>query len=730
MVYMCAMGDPGLGVQASGTKPGGWHQGTFRGDIEGLRAVAVIVVLLYHAGAPFLPGGFVGVDVFFVISGFLITTLLVRELTAEGTISLSRFYARRARRLLPATAAVLVFVALATALLLPRTRWVSTAWDVVTSSLYGINWRLAAQSVDYLAKGEAPSPVQHFWSLAVEEQFYLVWPVLLLLATRWARPHMRRHRRRLNGRGGTSTRSLTPWLFLGLALVAVPSLAWSIHLTAVDAGPAYFVTTTRMWELAIGGAIAIGAPRLARIPNRAAACLGWAGLAAVVGTGLILTTATPFPGWLALIPTLGTAAVIAAGPASGLSGPVRLLGSTPMRWVGGLSYSLYLWHWPLIVLATAKTGVPLTFPQTLAVLLATFLLAYLSYRYVEEPVRRSRPLAARPGLVLRLGLACMLVGVFGGLGLLAAILTTPSTSTASVPFVPVGDPARTTESPRFGAEVLGARPLGGSPGVAVDKVASITPNVLDAKNDRAQDCPFSTIDVTKVMSCAYGHAGSKPHVLVLGDSHAQQWMPALKVMALAEHWRLVSHVKAACPFVQGQVFYDGAAYTACEEWNRNVRRTLDAEPKPDLVILTNRMFTMMENGRFLTGPANEAKVTAALRAAVREFTQKGVPVAVIRDTPRAGVDVPDCVAANTGALTACATPRAQALQGAAQLVAVEGVKGAHLVDLSDAICPADPCAVVIGGVLVWRDDDHLTRTYVQSLTPRLRALLLPLLEGR
>ena len=714
---MSAREDPGLRVQASGTKPGGSDHGGFRGDIEGLRAVAVIMVLLYHAGAPFLPGGFVGVDVFFVISGFLITALLIKELTATGTISLPRFYARRARRLLPATAVVLVFVALATALLLPRTRWVSTAWDVVTSSLYGINWRLAAQSLDYLAEGEAASPVQHFWSLAVEEQFYLVWP-LLLLSTRWARP---RRQRPLH---------VTASLSLGLAVIAVPSLALSIHLTATNAGPAYFVTATRMWELAIGGGIAIGAARFAEIPRQVAATLGWVGLAAVVGTAFILTTATPFPGSVALIPTLGTAAVIASGPAAGPLGPVLVLGLLPMRWIGGLSYSLYLWHWPLIVLAAARLGEPLTLSEGLAVVLATFLPAYLSYRFVEEPVRRARPLVARPKLALRMGLACTLIGVFSGLGLLATTRTAPSIPTASVPLLPAGDPARQAETPKFGAEVLGERPLGHPLGAAVDEVASITPDLLTAKHDLDKTCRFAGARVTTVRACAHGDPGSKSRILVLGDSHAQQWMPALKAIAGAENLRVVSHAKVSCPFVQGQVSRGSQPYTSCTEWNRNVRRTLAAEARPDLVILTNRMFAMVENGRVLTGRANAAKVADALRSAIREFTDVGVPVAVIRETPLAKVNIPDCVAANTDELTACATPRSQALQGSAQLAAVRGVKGAHLIDLTDAICPGDPCAPVVGGVMVWRDDDHLTRTYVQSLVPRLRAVLLPLVKGR
>jgi len=726
-----------LHVEGRQIRPKGSDHGQLRGDIEGMRAVAVLMVLLYHAGAPFLPGGFVGVDVFFVISGFLITTLLVKELAGRGTISLPGFYARRAKRLLPATAVVLVFVPLATVLVLPPTRWVSTAWDVVASSLYGINWRLAAQSVDYLAEGEARSPVQHFWSLAVEEQFYLVWPLVLLLATYGAR------RRRTPGRQHIPVDShqdarpsrLTKPLLLGLAAVALPSLSWSIYLTSADAGLAYYVTTTRIWELAIGGGVAIGTAQLSRMPRHIAVPLGWAGLAAVAGTGLILTTATPFPGWIALIPTLGTAAVIACGPAAGRRGPLHLLGAAPMQWVGGLSYSLYLWHWPLIVLATARLGGELTLPQGLAVVLASFVPAYLSRRYVEEPVRRARPLTRTPSLALRLGLVCTLVGVLGGAGLLVAAGPTSPPPSAVVPHITRGEDALKGEEagaaavPKFGAEVLRARPLGDPLGTAVDQVASITPDLLHAKQDLDNACDIAGLKETEVKTCQHGKPGARPHILVLGDSHARQWMPALKAIAEAEDWSVVSHTKVSCPFIRAETATAGQPYGSCGEWNRNLRQTLATEAKPELVILSNRMFHLVENGDIINGPTNAAHVTVALRAAIREFTDAGVPVAVIRDTPAPGANIPDCVSSNTDQLTACTTPRSEALRGSEQMAAVKGVKGAHLIDLTNAICPRDPCAPVIGGVLVWRDEHHLSRSYVLSLAQRLHDQLFPLVTA-
>ncbi|HEX5912326.1 MAG TPA: acyltransferase, partial [Rubrobacter sp.] len=318
----------------------------FRPDVEGLRAVAVGVVLLYHAGVPFAPGGYVGVDVFFVISGYLITGLLLRELEKTGTVSLARFYSRRAKRLLPLTVVVLAFVVVLSCLLFDPVRMDEVSLGVVASGLYVMNWLLAARATDYFAAGLQASPIQHFWTLAVEEQFYLLWPTLLLVVVWWSR------------RIGLGLR---PVLATTLAVVVISSLAYSVYSTELQAGAAYFSTLTRGWELALGGLLAlVPASRLGRQPRWVAFALGWAGLGAIAFATLRFNDGTLFPGYAALVPTLGTAAIIAAGfgieSTMTFAVPVRWLTLGPVRHVGRTSYSWYLWHWPPLVFAATLWG--------------------------------------------------------------------------------------------------------------------------------------------------------------------------------------------------------------------------------------------------------------------------------------------------------------------------------------------------------------------------------------
>ncbi|WP_169720952.1 acyltransferase family protein [Thermocrispum municipale] len=672
----------------------------FRPDVEGLRAVAVGLVLLYHAGLTFVPGGFVGVDVFFVISGFLITGLLVKEAERTGRISLAGFYARRAKRLLPAAALVLAVTALLVFLVVPRTQWTGFGGDIAAAALYFVNWRLAANEVDYLAEDAGVSPVQHFWSLAVEEQFYFVWPVLFILAMLVAR------------KLGSGLRRT---LCAGLAVVAVPSLAWSVYYTVAAPQQAFFVTTTRMWELSIGAAVALGAARLAKLPHPVALVLGWAGLAAIVASAVVLNADTPWPGYHALLPTLGTAAVIAAGPAAGPRGPIALLGRPTWTWIGGLSYSLYLWHWPLIVIATVAFD-GLTQLEGLAVALLSVLPAWATLRLVENPVRFNPTFSARPWLALRLGALLSAIGLACGFGLIGA--------TALATDEPVANP-------------LGAAAIRSVDNFRIDTVADgANPDPLEAVDDvpdaYARGCQVDQTSAEPV-SCEYGDPHGKVDIVLVGDSKALQWISALDTIGEQRGWRVRTFTKSSCPFTPATIALHGKPYTSCTQWGRNVEAELLRDP-PDLVLTSQFRSTALTDPTDPDSEATQEQMASALRERWSRLVDAGSKIGVLRDNPKPPESVQpvyECVDANRDDVTPCVFPRSVGEQGSgqpAQTAAARGLRGVHIVDMNDYICPGSSCPPVIGDVLVYRQGTHLTRTYVETLEPRLAEKLEPLVS--
>jgi len=616
---------------------------------------------------------------------------LIKELERTGRISLTRFYARRAKRLLPAAAIVLVVTTVLTALVLPEIRWRDTGGDIVSAALYVVNWRLAGRSVDYLAEDIAPSPVQHFWSLAVEEQFYLVWPLLLILVTVWAR------------RRG---RSMGASLSIGLALVAIPSLLWSVYQTSYQPASAFFITTTRMWELAIGGGVAIAATRLARVPRPVALLLGWTGLAAIVVAGVIFSTSTPWPGYAAELPTLGAAAVIAGGFAAGGAGPVMLLGTRPFLWVGALSYSLYLWHWPLLVAATAHWG-DLSLKRGLAVALLSVVPAWVTYRLVENPLRHSPTISRSPRLALSLGANFSLLGVVAGFALILAL---PSA-------IGPGNGGHFA----LGATILSAHPHNDPAGAPVDRVASITPDPLHATDDVPQlydDGCQQSQTASNPVACFYGPKDGSTTVALVGDSKAAQWLPALEILADAKNWRIITYTKSACAFSTAETSLNGRTYDSCSEWNSKVLDRLTQHDRPDFVITSQVRAKALDAAR----KPNVDSMVAGLRTAWGRLTAAGVEVLVLKDTPQTFMQVYACVAEHSNQLTRCTYDREKGVAASAaptQAIAAKGMDRVHVVDMTDAICPTARCAPVIGNVLIYRQGSHLTATYVQSLAPRL-----------
>ncbi len=694
---------PGAGIPAgeAAITAGGRGRSAPRADIQGLRAVAVLMVLLYHARIPFVSGGFAGVDVFFVISGFLITGLMVRELERTGRLSLPSFWARRARRLLPATALVLAAVSVLTVLLLPQVRWSVTAGDIVAAAFYVINWRLASQSLDYLAQNYAASPVQHFWSLAVEEQFYVIWPVLIVLMAALARRRVWPLRRTL---------------LAGVLAIAVPSLIWSIHLGA-GTPSAYFVTTTRAWELGVGAVVALVAVRLRSLGRRLAQALTGAGVLTLIAVALWLPDTLPWPGSAALIPTLATAAVIGAGPAAGAGGAALVLGLRPLQWIGDLSYSLYLWHWPLIVLATAHWENTLTPIHGLLVVAASTVPALLTYRLVESPLHHARFLSGAPWRALTLGAACTAIGLLAGFGLQSAVPGYQAVPAAQRP---------------------GAAALRTSPQTAIPRLgtSSITPDPLHAREDLpdlyARKCQDDYVE-SDVRPCRFGNTvGGSGTVVLIGDSRAAQWSPTLQVLAGQQHWRLITLTKAGCPFADVQIVKGSRghelAYTSCTDWNDGVRAWLRADP-PDLVV-TSAFYPYVTSikGKVQAGPANHQALVDGYHRTWAGLNKTRIPVIALRETPVMGRDVAECVSQHRKALHRCGTLRRKALRTAHILQpAATGLTRSVTVDLTrPGVCPAKVCPAVIGNVLIYRDEHHLTATYARTLAPLLHDTLVGL----
>jgi peptidoglycan/LPS O-acetylase OafA/YrhL len=667
----------------------------FRPDIEGLRAIAIVAVLLCHAGVPFLAGGYVGVDVFFVISGFLITRLLLGELDRTGSISLRGFYARRAKRLLPLSAVLLATVGVLSMILLSPLRNTEVAGDIISSALYVANWHFAAQSVDYFAQGLEPSPVLHLWSLAIEEQFYLVWPGLMLLATWfWRR------------RG----RSVRPVLWVLLALILAGSLIYGIALTNEQPAFAYFSTFARAWELGLGAALALlGA---ARLPRLGAIALGWAGVAAIVYASFAFTAETTFPGTAALVPTLGAAALILAGTALAETargagdrlGAGGVLSLTPVRYVGRISYSWYLWHWPFLVFAAAIWGPRLSVAAGLAAVAASWVPTQLTHTLIEDPVRRAPSLRRLPNRAIALGLACTAVALAVGIGLRDS---QPTVRTAKIGDVP-------------GAAALPEQPTPQETAVA------LRPNPLKARADRGRSyyegCMVG-IPGTNSNKCLYGDPTGERTLILFGDSHAMQYFPTVDELAEIHHWRLIVLTKAECPPEELEVrsMIENREYSQCDIWREEAFKRIEGGNEKVTVIMSGdtEYIPYGPNGEELTGDEAAEAMEAGYLRTLRRIQAAGPRTVVIRDNPSSTEDVPSCVSEDIQHLGRCAFPRRREWDREYDVRAAERASKTHLISFIGDICPGELCRAVIGNALTYRDKDHLTATFARTLEPML-----------
>ena len=693
----------------------------FRPDIEGLRAVAVVAVVLFHAEVPGVGGGFVGVDVFFVISGFLITGLLWREVNTTGTVRLRRFYGARARRLLPASATVGVVTAIASVVVLPPLQARSVMGDGIASALYVSNYRFILDGVDYLAADLPPSPFQHYWSLGVEEQFYLVWPALII-GTAWL---IRRVRRRTRA---DATASQRPYLVV-LALVAAVSFAMSLVITYVMPPVAFFSLPTRAWQLALGGLVALTAGQWRRLPALAAAITGWGGLALILLACTHLGTTTLYPGTAALLPTLGAVLVIGAGCATAAQGCGRVLAVSPMRAIGRISYSWYLWHWPVLVLAPALLGHPLGLAGRLAAALVSGGLAVLTLRFIENPLRFAAPIRRSALASLALGGVATAVAACVGVVLLvvvptpvgrgapAAALTVTAASPPTGSTIDADNAAVRQAFAQVQAAVAASAELKAVP-------SNLTPPLANAaaelKAMYVNGCLRNYFQGGQP-ECATGDTASTTTVALVGDSHAAMWNPAFQQIAAQRRWRLEMLSKAACPLMD-LPFHRLA--THCEQWRGQIIARLRAE-HPRLVVVSMWRRYVAGHGWWLPGfTSYDPAWLDSLTRLVQQLRATGAKVLVLGQIPDPHSEVPICLSGHPDDATACSPPRSTAVNqlGIAAESAATQAGGGQYADLTELFCTTDLCPVIVGNTLVFLDWSHMTREYSRLLAPVVGAL--------
>ncbi|MFE5409109.1 acyltransferase family protein [Microbacterium sp. NPDC056569] len=675
-----------------------------RPEIQALRALAVLGVLVFHLWPLRLPGGYVGVDVFFVVSGFLITDHLLREQARTGRISLPKFWARRARRLLPASLLVLVVTTLAVWLWVPDTRWSQFGAEIIASAFYVENWALAAQSVDYMALSNVKSPVQHFWSLGVEEQFYLVWPFLVLAGVAIAA--LRRARAEVLIAG-----------VIGLATVA--SLVFSISSTAVEPSIAYFSTFTRAWEFGLGALLALLLRRVA-VPLRTlpAALASWVGFAMIAVSMLLYTASTPFPSFTALLPAVGTALVIAAGSPKSVIAPTGLFSIRPVQFVGDVSYGAYLWHWPLVVLLPYALGAPIGTFAAAAILIASIVLGWLSKRFIEDPVRAHALVAhTRARWTFLATLIAMLMVAACALPLALHRITPPT-------------PTSTQESVCYGAEAMPDSSCG--PVEDVPLVASLSSFAIDLPPDDIRACERSTAS-DDFARCDFGdRAAAGPHVALIGDSHATRFVEPLRSAVAAADGVLSTYLVSGCAVMSRELTgsawgFDPAYAEQCLDKSVRMHDAVAADPDIDVVVLMNRTRLYVSDD-----PSVHPLTQAQVEESIRRLQDAGKLVVVLKDPPEMSAVPPQQGESAVDCLTRSATPSQCSLPRTAAvfddpMAAAALATGATLIDLDDAFCDAERCMSRIGGVVVYTDDNHVTRSFARSLTELLDSRLAPVL---
>lgn len=676
-------------------------------SIQGLRALAVLLVIANHL-LVWPSGGFVGVDVFFVISGFIITESLLRIHRSDGRISLADFYRRRVKRILPAAATVLLVTVAVAIFLFTAVRSASVIKDAIWSALFAANWRFAHIGTDYMHANGPVSPLQHFWSLSVEEQFYLVWPLVVVVVLGFRRLSISRRKSILISVG---------------AAIAIVSFTWSIRETATQPPAAYFSTFSRAWELGVGSLLGVFSGQLGRIPRWTRSWLVWIGLSVIGLSAALLNSNSSFPGPLAIFPVLGSALVIIAG--TGTAQPkIAVLTNRFSVYIGEILYSLYLWHFPVFIIL----GLFLSPGHRLSAsaIALTGALAVLSFHLVENPIRNSswltrsripRPMKRVPLLVWISPVAIIVL-------VCATVVYRPSSSTASVA-TPVSNLAAAGAQQQSAiVQALAAKTWPRlSPALNKLTASAKAPEWVDdgclAGEEKADPDP-----IKNVARCTFGsiHSPVSKVAVIIGDSTAISYAPAIRASLEPRGYEVRIMTMAECPAIDISVMTQtGASYPACDRFREKVYALL-AAVHPELIIATSSEDSA---GRLAGHPKSAGTVWAE---AVGKTLSRLVPLTqrlVILDPPPFGQTPSSCATRNGSPLQCMVRPDAPYL-AMSRAVDEAGVPGVTHIKVLSWFCAANlQCPAFIGGTPVFVDAAHLTGTMSKSLGPLLSESLFP-----
>jgi peptidoglycan/LPS O-acetylase OafA/YrhL len=654
---------------AQAHQPGTKKSVSFRPDIEGLRGIAVLLVVAFHSRILLFRGGFLGVDIFFVLSGYLITALLLQELETTKSLSLVGFYARRARRLLPAAAVVVAFIVLAGIFLLSPIEQLLYSKTALATTLYASNLWFIHQSSDYFAADTANNPLLHTWSLAVEEQFYFVWPILVWVGFRLTRSR--------SGLGKI------------LATLSALSLMACVWLTRTNQPWAFFGSPARAWEFGVGG-IACMIPAAMFSNRKWKIIASWTSFALVLGAAMFFHPGLAFPGSLALIPALATAMLLVVGAADVTAGAGKMLAHPVLQWFGRLSYSWYLWHWPFLIFAVALVPNISIFGRLLAVTVA-LLAAFITHRAIENPVRFHRGLLTRPALCLGLAAVLMMMNI----------------------------------ALSFGSYRLSRRQelLPGQRELEA---------VVDEFTPLSNSGCVANFGESHVRSCVFGDKQAVTTVVLFGDSHAAHWFPPIEEIAQQKRWKLVTFLKFACPAADVPVFNPrmGRVETECAQWRAKALNEI-ITLHPDLIVIGNSAgYVEAPNRQDGFGTSTPAEWEEGTHSTAATLDRAGLRTVLLHDIPLPRMDVPIClsrVLAHRWYPAAwCASSPKEALDPdvlRAEQKAARGLGRVSVIDLSDVFCNASTCKVEDRGEPIYRDQDHMEATFSRSLAPMLSVKL-------